>query len=238
MSIESCSGWQPRSPKKHTPSFSNSEIFRRLHACKHFIFVFWEAGNVSKDAGQNCCCPLACPFRRPQRHHHLVSLEPIKTSNEIPACVTRKIATLTRSWAVAARRRRSLCVPVNRSLSLLKKWGKEWSNSVVLRAILGKFYFLWNGFLSKNIHRRSSTRLTVCLGFVARATAWVTVEVFFDGLFRHFLFSRFLHSQIYCWKGVHPSTVPNRPILCLWTSLFFSVFPRFFCRIPTPIGTK
>ena len=238
MSTESCSGWQPRSPKKHTPSFSNSEIFRRLHAYKHFIFVFWEAGNVSKDAGQNCCCTLACPFRRPQRHHHLVSLEPIKTSNEIPACVTRKIATLTRSWAVTARRRRSLCVPVNRSLSLLKTWGKEWSNSVVLRAILKTFYFFEMVFSLKTYTAEAQpVWLFVWVSWQGRlpGSLW---RFFFSGLFRHFLFSRFLHSQIYCWKGVHPSTVPKHPILCLWTSLFILLRSHVFCRIPTPIGTK
>ena len=101
-----------------------------------------------------------------------------------------------------------------------------------------KVLFFWNGFLSKNTHRRNSTRLTVCLGFVARATAWVTVEVFFDGLFRHFLFSRFLHSQIYCWKGVHPSTVPKHPILCLWTSLFFFCVPTFFAGFQHRLGRK
>ena len=135
-------------------------------------------------------------------------------------------------------RRRSLCVPVNRSPSLLKKMREGLKELLCFTCNFRKVLFFWNGFLSKNTHRRNSTRLTVCLGFVARATAWVTVEVFFDGLFRHFLFSRFLHSQIYCWKGVHPSTVPKHPILCLWTSLFFFCVPTFFAGFQHRLGWK
>ena len=227
MSTESCSGWQPRSHKKHTPSFSNSEIFRRLHACKHFIFVFWEAGNVSKDAGQNCCCTLACPFRRPQRHHHLVSLEPIKTSNEIPACVTRKIATLTRSWAVTARRRRSLCVPVNRSPSLLKKWGKDWRNSFVLRAILGRFYFFETVFsLKTHTAETQPVWLFVWVSWQGRlpGSLWRFFLTVFLGTFYFPVFSipRFIVE-----RGFTPAQFQNTPS-CVYELLFFSfAFPRF-----------